>query len=81
MRVDLWHGQGIAPFGLDVVVGGCGDGAAGPVGCGKELGFEAASKGCARYGHFGSIGERRALRVEDLRAGELGCMPSTGSTG
>ena len=50
-----------------------GDGAAGPIGSGEKLGFEALvdAEGGARHRHANTFGERGSLRIKDRRGAKL----------
>src|ERR1035441_9302023 len=70
MRVQLGNGQGIAPFGLNIVFGrGC-DRSPRPVGSCKEVRVEALESR-ARHWNLRLVRQRRALSVVDLRSSKL----------
>src|ERR1035441_875052 len=73
MGENLRHGQPVFPVGLYGRLGDGGLGAAGPIGSGKELGFQALTKakGGAGNGHAYAGSKSGALRIEDWRTLEL----------
>ncbi len=73
MRAQLWNGERIAPVILNVVLGEGSDGTAGPIGSGEELcqkTFAVVEDGTRNW-YVRALGERRTLRVVDLRGTKL----------